>query len=177
MSPREKKLLIFFATAGFIVLNFAAYGWYAKTNTRIAVEKQTARTQLDTAEMFRISREQVLDEMDWLAEHEPEPAAYQDVQTSLQQLAEREARATGLTIKSQKLLPTDTTSGVHYHRAKVQLNVTGSEEALYQWFFRIKSPEEFRSATHIRISPNREDDTMIDCIADIEQWFIPLPQA
>ena len=38
--------------------------------------------------MFSASREQVADQMEWLAEHEPEPAANQDVQTKLQQLCE-----------------------------------------------------------------------------------------
>lgn len=172
MSPREKKLLLFFAAAGFIILNVAAFSWYSKTSLRIAGEKTQARSQLSTAEAFRASSEQVLDEMEWLAEHEPEPSAYQDVQTRLQQLAEREAQATGLTLKSQKLLPTDTT-GVHYHRVKVQLNVTGTEQSLYRWFDRVNSPEQFRAATLIRLSPNREDDTKIDCTADIEQWFVP----
>jgi len=177
MSPREKKLLLFFSAAGFIMLNVAAFSWYSKTSARIAIEKSEARTKLDTAEMFRISREQVMDEMSWLAKHEPEPAAYQDVQTRLQQLAEREARTTGLTIKNQKLLPTDTTSGIHYHRARVQFNVTGTEQALYLWLDRLNFPDQLRATTQIRMSPNREDDTKIDCTADIEQWFVPLPPA
>jgi len=177
MSPREKKLLLFFGLAGFIMVNVAAFSWYSKTSARIAIEKSEARTKLDTAEMFRASREQVIDEMNWLAEHEPEPAAPQDVQTSLQQHVEREARTTGLTIKKQDFLPTDTTSGVHYHRARVQFNVTGTEQALYLWFDRLNFPDQFRAATTIRMSPNREDDTKIDCVADIEQWFVPLPPA
>jgi len=64
-------------------------------------------------------------------------------------------------------------SGTHFHRAKVQIAVTGQEEALYRWFDRIKSPEELRVVTRVLMSPNREDDTLIDCTADFDQWFIP----
>ena len=174
MSDREKKLLIFFASAGFIVINFLAIGFF-KTK-RIEVDRQNAEAHrtLDNAEMISASRQQVIDEMEWLAEHEPEPAANQDVQTKLQQLCEREAKATGLTIKSQKPLPTDAGEGNYFHRAKFQFNVNGTEEALYRWFDRINVPEQLRIASSIRLSPNTKDDTQIDCTAVIDQWFVPI---
>jgi len=174
MSSREKKLLIFFAAAGFLVLNFLAIGFFQKKQLEVESQRSQAQQKLNTAEMFRASREQVVDEMEWLAKHEPEPAANQDVQTQLQQLCEQEARTAGLTIKLQQPLTTDT-SGAHYHRAKIQLTVNGEEEALYRWFDRLNIPEQFRIASSIRISPNKEDDTKIDCTATIEQWFVPIP--
>ncbi len=174
MSPREKKLLIFFAVAGFLVLNFLAIGVFKKKQLAVESQRNQAQQKLNTADMFRASREQVVDDMEWLAKNEPEPAANQDVQTQLQQLCEREARTAGLSIKTQKPLPTDTT-GAHFHRAKIQLTVNGEEEALYRWFDRLNIPEQFRIASSIRISPNKEDDTKIDCTATIEQWFVPIP--
>jgi type II secretory pathway component PulM len=177
MSPREKKLLLFFGVAGFLVLNFLGFGFF--NNKRIAVERQRdqARQKLETAEMFRASREQVMDEMEWLASHEPQPAANQDVQTKLQQFCEQEAKTAGLTIKTQKPLPTDATEGRHFHRAKIQIQVNGTEEALYRWFDRLNIPDQLRMATSIRVLPIKEDDTKIDCTAVIEQWFVPQPPA
>jgi hypothetical protein len=163
MSPREKKLL--------------AFGFYQTKSVEMNRALQDARQKLDTAEMFRASREQVTDQMDWLASRQPEPAANQDVQTKLQQLCETEAKSTGLEIKNQRPLPTDTTSGIHYHRAKIQLTVSGTEEALYRWFDRLNVPDQFRAATVIRLSPNAKDDTKIDCTATVEQWFVPQPPA
>jgi beta-galactosidase beta subunit len=174
MSSREKKLLIFFAAAGFLILNILAIGLFKSKRLEVELQRDQARQKLKTAEMFRASREQVMDEMEWLAQHEPEPAANQDIQTQLQQLCEREARTAGLTIKTQKPLQTDTT-GLHYHRAKIQLTVNGDEKDLYEWFDRLNIPEQFRIASSIRISPNKEDDTKIDCTATIEQWFVPIP--
>lgn len=174
MSVREKKLLLFFATAGFLVLNFLAIGFFKTKRGEVDRQREQARQKLETSEMFSASREQVTDQMDWLATQEPEPAANQDVQTKLQQLCENEAKATGLTIKSQKPLSTEATAGLHYHRAKIQITVNGTEEALYRWFDRLNIPEQLRIATTIRISPNVQDDTQIDCTATIEQWFVPL---
>lgn len=177
MSPREKKLLIFFASAGFLVINFLAFGFFQSKRAEVDRKLAQARQQLEQAEMFRASREQVSDQMEWLASKEPQPAANQDVQTALQQLCEREASSAGLTIKSQKPLPTDATEGMNYHRAKIQITVNGREEALYRWFDRLNMPEQFRAASLIRLSPNQQDDTQIDCTATVEQWFVPLPPA
>jgi hypothetical protein len=175
MSPREKKLLIFFASAGFIVLNFLGFGFFQTKRLEVMRARDQARQQLDTAEMYRASRDQVQPQMEWLAEREPEPAADQDVKTKLQQLCEREAQSTGLEIKSQKPLATDSSEGRHYHRAKIEISISGTEEALYRWFDKLNEPDQLRAATFIRLSPNQQDDTKIDCRATVEQWFVPLP--
>lgn len=172
MSEREKKLLIFFALAGFAILNFLIFNFAKTKRQEVDNKREQAKQQLATAEMFRESSEQVLDQMDWLAENEPEPKAKQDAQTALQQLTEREAKSAGLTIKTQKPLPTDET-GQYFHRAKIQISVTGSEENLYRWFDRLNMPEQLRVASQIRMLPDKADDTQIDCTATIEQWFIP----
>ncbi len=177
MSSREKKLILFFGLAGFVVLNFLAVGFFKSKRLQVDRERDLATQKLDTAKMFSASRQQVADQMDWLAAHDPEPAANQDVQTQLQQFAEREARSSSLTIKTQKPLPTDATEGRNYHRAKLQLTVTGTEESLYRWLDKINSPEQFRIASQIRLSPNAQDDTKVDCTATVEQWFIPPPPA
>jgi hypothetical protein len=177
MSSREKKLILFFGLAGFIILNFLAFGFFKNKRLDVDRERALAIQKLETAEMFSASRERVTDQMDWLAEHEPEPTANQDVQTQLQQFAEREAKSTGLTIKTQKPLPTDATEGRNYHRAKIQFTVTGTEESLYRWFDRLNTPEQLRIASQIRLSPNTQDDTKIDCTVTVEQWFIPPPPA
>lgn len=174
MSPREKKLLIFFAAAGFLVVNFLAYAWFQNANARIRGELNEAKLGVERARLLSTSRELVEHQMDWLAERVPEPVAYQDAQATLQQLVERQARAAGLTIKpgTQRLLPVDD-RGTHFHRARVELEVIGREEALYRWLYQIKSPEELRATTFIGLRPNREDDALIECRAIIDQWFIP----
>lgn len=177
MSAREKKLLTLFAIAGFAILNFLAFGYAQNKRIQVNAQLEDARLKLKTAETYRDSSQQVSDQMDWLAEHEPQPAANQDVQTALQKLAESEAKSSGLTIKTQKPLPTDATAGKHYHRAKLQITVIGSEESLYRWLDHLNMPDQFRIASQINLSPDKTDDTKIDCTATIEQWFIPPPPA
>jgi type II secretory pathway component PulM len=174
MSTREKRLLIFFGIAGFLVLNFLAFNFY-QTKRQVAVAQLAdAQRQLDQAEIIKESRDQVAEEMEWLRENEPEPAAAQDVQTQLQKFCESQASEAGLTIKIQRPMPTDSTEGRQYHRAKFQFTLTGTEESLYRWLDRVNVPADFRIATQIRLNPNKEDDTQIDCVTVVEQWFVPL---
>lgn len=176
MSSREKNLLILFAVAGFVILNLFAFNFYSKKKLEVAARLAEARQKLDEAEMINLNRDQIFDEIEWLAANgNPTPAAYQDVQSNLQQLVEREAQVAGLEIKanSQKLLPTDQTAGNDYHRAKVQVTVTGTENSLYAWFSRLNNPDQLRAATSILLSPDSNDDTKITCTTIIEQWFIP----
>lgn len=157
------------------MVNFLAFGFFKTKRLEVDRQRTLAIQKLEQAEMFSASREQVTDQMDWLAENEPEPAANQDVQTALQKAAETEAKSAGLTIKSQKPLPTDSKEGLHYHRAKIEITVSGTEESLYRWFDRLNIPNQFRIASRIRLSPNTQDDTKIDCTATIEKWFLPAP--
>ena len=172
MSSREKKLLTLLLLAGFVILNFFAYTSYSQAKIRFNNDLESAKSQLQQAISISESSEEYAGEMEWLATHEPEPATYQDVQTKLQQFAESQARNLGLTIKSQELLPTDE-SGVYYNRAQVKINLTGKEKALYSWFHLINDPAAFRTAYQIRMTPNGQDDTLIDCSATLSQWFPP----
>jgi hypothetical protein len=172
MSPREKKLLILFTAAGFLVVNFLGFSWYQRLKVSVRNGLTEAESSLQRAEFNLANHEQIAAQMEWLAEREPEPKASQDAQASLQEFVGQKAREANLNVRGQKFLPVND-SGAHFHRAGIQIEVTGREEALYQWFNSIKSPEEFRATTKIIMNPNREDDTLIDCRADIEQWFIP----
>lgn len=173
MSDREKKLLIFFGLAGFVILNFLVFNFAVSKRGEVDRNRAVAEQKLDQAIMFQENSEKVSAEMEWLAAHEPETAANQDVQTKLQQYADSNAKSLGLTVKSQKPLPSDITEGRHYHRAKFQFVVSGTEQSLYQWFEKLNDPFALRCATQIRLSPNQQDDTKIDCTATIEQWFTP----
>ena len=172
MSAREKKLLAILLLAGFVILNSFLFTLYAAAKARYANALSTAEADLRQATTISETAAELAEEMEWLAANEPAPAAYQDVQTKLQQYAETQARNLGLTIISQDFLPTDD-SGIHYHRAQVRIKLSGQEQALYRWFDMINDPAAFRTASQIQLKPDSKDDTLIDCTATLSQWFPP----
>jgi hypothetical protein len=172
MSDREKKLLALLLIAGFLIVNFFLYSLYVEKKNLYTNDLDSAKSQLQQAFTFRESSAEFAEQMTWLADKEPKPATYQDIQNALQLFAESQAKNLGLTIVSQEPLVTDET-GIYYHRAQVKINLSGKEEALYQWFDAINDPNVFRSTFQIRMSPNTKDDTLIDCSATLSQWFPP----
>jgi hypothetical protein len=172
MSSREKKLLSLLLIAGFIMLNFFLYSQYHQKKSIYETNLDTANNQLRQAISNQNNSELFTEQMQWLAENEPVPSNAQTVQGQLQELVEKEAQTAGLTLKpkSQEFIATDTT-GTYYHRAQMKISVTGREDSLYRWLHVINDPASFRAATQIRLTPNTQNDELIDCTAFISQWF------
>jgi hypothetical protein len=171
MSDREKKLVLLFSLAIFVLLNFFAISWYRGYRATITKALGKAEASVGDAKVMDKDRETNQGEMDWLADHYPEPKAGQTVQTELEQFASNQATANTLEIKRRKILPSDEAG--RFHRAKVEFNVTGSEAALYRWLDRLQMPDQFRAITFMRLSPDAKDDTKIDCTVTVEQWYVP----
>ncbi|MGB0291220.1 MAG: hypothetical protein ACPGIA_01435 [Luteolibacter sp.] len=174
MSPREKKLLTLFATAGFVVINLVGLSAYKKKAVSIADRKVEAMRVLQELDMFQASSEERLDEMDWLRNHLPDPAEYENVQTALQAFCEAEASRFNLALTEIPLRNRQEQTGGHFQRVRMNYKLTGLEQDLYRWLDRINMPNQFRASTRLILSPNKEDDTRIDCQATVEQWFIPV---
>jgi len=119
------------------------------------------------------NREAIRDEAKWLRDHQPEPIPSQKAESQLEQLANREAQRRGLEVKRRKILPAIDNEGLAYHRARVEMEVSGREMGLYQWLDRLHNPNELRAVTMLQMYPKRDDDTQIECKVTVEQWFVP----
>lgn len=172
MSPREKKLVLLFGLAAFVLLNVFAFTWFKTKKSDMAISLGKAQdkviTAQETAEMF----DTVVPEMDWMARYMPKPRAGQIVATELQQYAENQAQTHQLTVKRRAILANDET-GAYFHRAQVEFSVNGNENSLYRWLDRLRMPNQLRAVTEMRISPDAKDDSLIDCTVRLEQWYVP----
>lgn len=175
MSDREKKLVLIFGLAAFVLINVFGVSRFRQYRDKVHQEMITAEKGIATAEGLREIYNERADEIEWMADHRPEPKARQIVQTELEQFATKEAQTAGLTIAgSGKGTFKEGDETGFFHRAKVEYTkVSGSEMALYHWLDRLRSPEDFRAVTFLRLKPDEKDDTQIDAQVTVEQWFIP----
>lgn len=171
MSSREKKLLSLLLLAGFLMFNLFLYSQYLQKKNLFENALETAKIELQQAKTSQDNAAQYAEQMQWLAEHEPDPTNAQTVEGKFYPFVENQAVAAGLEITDKDYIPANTT-GKHYHRAHIQISVTGREESLYRWLNAVNDPSAFRSAIQIVLKPNT-DDTLIDCVAHIFQWFPP----
>ena len=172
MSPREKKLLIFFVTAIFAVVNMFGFQWLQKKRLTVQKEVVAQEAILTAADSAQSMKDVFIQEIDWLEDNTPEPKEGELVPSELENFATTEATRAGLTVVRPKILDNDE-SGVHYNRARFEIAVSGNEAALYRWLVRLHSPRDFRAITALRLNPNREDDALIDANVVVEQWFVP----
>jgi hypothetical protein len=177
MSEREKKLVTLFGIAGLILLIFWGYSFYQNKSNALKQDRIKAENNLRDGKLYLASRDAILDEIDWLAKNEPEPQAVELVAPKLQEFANSQAMSSGLTVKKQDPLDDrsiESTEQNRYKVAQVKFQVTGDERALYLWFDRMHSPNDFRVISEITLLPNR-DDSKIDATVTFDQWFVPLP--
>ena len=173
MSDREKKLVMFFGLAAFLLVNFFAISWFQGQKDKIARKLVDAKGKVTLAQATADSYDTVVDEMDWLADKSPAAKTGQLVATELETYASNQATTHQLEIKRRAIKPNDET-GKYFHRAKVEFNVSGRESSLYSWLDRLQMPDQFKAVTSMRLSPDAKDDTKIDAIVEVEQWYIPL---
>lgn len=173
MSDRERKLVTLFGLAAFLLVNFFAISWFQGQKGKIARDLMKAKAEVESAEMAAGSYDTVVGEMNWLNEKTPSPKAGQLVSTELETYVSNQATTHQLTIGKRDLKPNDET-GAHFHRAKVQYKVGGREDSLYRWLDRLQMPDQFKAITYLKLQPDTKDDTLIDAIVDVEQWYVPL---
>lgn len=177
MSKRESNLLLLFGATGLIFLLLWGYQSYAGFRVRLQNDRVAAENALREAELYLKSSESIQDEIDWLSQHEPAPQAGEQVPTKLQQLASAEATKAGMQVKKMEILPdrsAESEEATLYRVGQVKFTVTGDEKNLYAWFDRMHSPNDFRAISQLTLSPNREDDSKIDCQVVFDQWYVPL---
>lgn len=175
MSDREKKLLLLLGLAAFAIVNVFGFSRFRQERTRLASRLLEAEGNVQMADAYAAKYETVIEEMEWMEQHKPKPRDGQLVATELEQYAYNQAKTHQLEVKRRAIKPTDE-SGANFHRAKVEFNVTGKEDSLYRWLDRLQMPDQLRAITFLRLSPDK-DDTLIDSVVEVEQWFVPLSAA
>ena len=172
MNQREQRLLIALGTALFAVVTLYGFKAITAKNDAVKAEIRGLETQLEGLIMLDRTRESMMDDVDWLSRNQPDPKEGELAPSQLENLVTRAATQAGLSVNRPKILPNIEGEGF-YDRARFQISVSGEEIGLYRWLVQMHSPKDFRAVTSLRFSPNREDDTKIDVVATIEEWFTP----
>lgn len=135
-------------------------------------EIRKLESRLDTVRTLSAEQESLAEDVEWLAKNQPVPKEGELAPSQLESLVTRMATASRLSVDKPKILPNIEGVGF-YDRARFQLSVSGMEEPLYRWLVQMHSPRDFRAVTALRLYPNREDETKIDAVVTVEEWFTP----
>ncbi|MBT8038461.1 MAG: hypothetical protein KJO21_13055 [Verrucomicrobiae bacterium] len=123
--------------------------------------------ELDEAESQRPDQE-------WLLENPPVVGTHGGVGAELATYTEKSALNNGVTLKKRPSPQREDTEEVGaYRSARVKVLGNASDRELYLWLTDLQAPQQSRSITQLRISPQRDDPARVDCELEVTQWFTP----
>ena len=174
MNSREKTLIFVLFGVAFFVINIFLF-----TSFQSAMQKK--RSQLDVgAKKLKLMEadlatwESKADDVEWLMNNQPVVGVHGNIGAELAAFTEKAANKHGVSLSkrpSPQRADTEETGAYRSARAKVVANAMDGQ--LYNWLVELQDPELNRAITFLRISPQRDDPTRVDCELEVTQWFRP----
>ena len=177
MNDREKKLIFILIGAAFIIANLFVYTSYDKALKQKKAElgKGANELKFKLAELEEASRR--IDEVHWLNENMPAEGTHASIRAELVTSTEQSAAEHRIRMKKRPSpLPENPEEVGDFRSAIVKVLANSRDQELYRWLVELQDPKKARSITHLRITPQRDDATRIDCEMEITQWFTPLSE-
>ncbi|MEE3178599.1 MAG: hypothetical protein VX317_02875, partial [Verrucomicrobiota bacterium] len=122
----------------FVVLNIGAYQvWYAPMKEEAVEDEEKFVIMKDEAEAAMDAQDFKRAEIEWLERNEQKQIkSSQKALADLEALANREAKRRGLTVKRVKPMTAIEGGELEFFRARVEIEVSGREQVLFQWIDR-----------------------------------------
>lgn len=174
MNDREKKLIFILFGAAFIIVNVFLY-----TSYRAKITQNKARLTEGAKDLKKMNKEldeadSQIDDVNWLTDNPPVEGTHGKVGAELATYTEKSALRFRVIIKKRPSPQReDTEEGGAYRSARVKVVGNAEDRALYQWLTDLQDPKKGRSITLLRIAPQRDDPTRVDCELEVTQWFMP----
>lgn len=174
MNDREKKLIFILFGAAFIIVNAFLF-----TSYNAAMKKKESQLKQGAKDLKRMNAEldawesQIAD-VEWLNNHPPIEGTHGKIGAELATYTEKSAIRYRVTLKKRPSpqREDDQEMGA-YRSARVRVIGNAMDRELYLWLTDLQDPKKGRSITLLRISPQRDDPTRVDCEVEVTQWFTP----
>lgn len=174
MNKREKTLIaVLFGVAFFIVNIFLFTSYQAGMQKKRSQLNNGAKQLRQMDEDLAIWESQAQD-VEWLSNNQPAEGVHGNIGADLVKETVTMAQRHGVILPSlPSPLPADNQEFGVYRSARVKVKANAMDEQLYKWLTDLQDPERSRSITSLRISPQRDDQTRVDCELEVAQWFTP----
>jgi len=177
MNEREKKLIIILFGAALIIVSLFGYTSYSAALQKKRVELKTGADELTLKRSQLEEANERMAEVTWLAENMPAEGTHASIGADLVTFTEQSANKQRIDIKkrpSPQREDENETGDFRSAVVKVQVNCRDAE--LYRWLCDLQNPKKARAITFLKITPQRDDATRIDCQLKVTQWFSPISE-
>ncbi|GAA5496873.1 hypothetical protein Rhal01_03061 [Rubritalea halochordaticola] len=175
LSDRERKMGV--AVIAIIVVFGHVFGSKKLVDAFNAKKAELAKLEQEARVLVEGGdTEGILEDKQWLAEHEPEPQTYEDVQTELQKFLETSCTQSGLTpfgVELKKDIDAELGLFGNYRRVRIQISAKGDQQQIVQWLVKIHQPENFRALTYLKLEADKKEEGVVVCHIIADQWLVP----
>lgn len=177
MNEREKNLILILVGAAFVIANLFGYTTYSSALQKKEVQLKKGKSELDMKRRQLEEAYERNDEIEWLAQNRPAKGTHASIRAELVTFTEQAAIKHRLNVKKRPSALRANPEEVGAFRSSVVKVVVNCEDAqLYKWLCELQDPKKSRSITRLRITPQRDDATRIDCELEVTRWYTPISE-
>lgn len=176
LKPSEKRLLIAFGTAAFILLNLLGFSWYKKRNLALQTQRIKMEMRATELEIMKGQAPEAERKRTFLDQHLQPYADEATREIYLDQFVQKEAGALDLVVRKNFPMPVKLEQ--HFHKSRYQAEVTGEWNNVLEFIRRLQTPREFRFVPSLSLKSqkkegNSEEAPDVVCTFEIEKWWSP----
>lgn len=176
LKPSEKRLLIFFGIAAFILLNLLGFSWLKKRNVLLERQRITVESRIRELEMWKGKAAEAEQKRTYLDQHLQAYADEATRETYLDDFIKREASDLDLEVRKNVTMPALLEE--HFHKSRYTAEVSGAWDDVFEFIYRLQQPKDFRFVRTIRLKSQKKEgssDEAADavCTFELEKWWSP----
>lgn len=174
MNKREKTLITVLFSVAFFILNIFLFTSYQAGMQKKRSQLNNGTKQLKQMEADLAVWDSQAQDVEWLSNNQPGMGVHGNIGADLVKETVTVAQRHGVKLPAlPSPLPADNEEFGVYQSARVKVKANAMDDQLYKWLTDLQDPERSRSITSLRISPQRDDQTRVDCELEVAQWFTP----
>ena len=169
MKKSEKRLLIVFGIALFLVANVIAEGIFARRKAAARAAIDTHTSSIEEFEFLLQNRATLDQQRSWLTAKQPRFISEESAATDVENHIKRCADVAGVTIDSSKQsTPIETPN---YMQIGLQTNVSGDAAGVTQFVSLVQSQDGFYAIPSVKFTPDRRDPSILRLTATIARLY------
>ena len=172
LKAREQRLLFAFIATLFLTATWYTWKFFKSNRDRAFEVEHQLSLQEAEVEVLLEERDKWTRRSEWLEAYQPAFTSRGEVQNELYQ--EAQADVEGVEVSDIDLLEQIETPD--YIQAGVSFVAKGTLVDVFKWLHSLQQPESFRVIRTLRVVPDREDPSLVQCDVELLKWYRPEPQ-
>jgi hypothetical protein len=170
LTKSEKRLLIIFGLAVFVMANFYGLSYLLDTESEVTRQLSELEANAKTNQIWLREKQFWLTRKQWIERQQPRVSAGQVPQSELLQAMTASAQANQLVIQEQSFAELKNTP--NYQSVAVKLKLSGNLENVVKWLAEIQQPEKFQAVTNFSLK-SEEQPPKVSLELEVARWYSP----